>query len=69
MFLSVVASELLDTGQRRILHSLSESMLVFGWVVLWAPLDFLLFRRLPLFRQRALYLQLANAEVKVQHTP
>ena len=70
MCISVVVSQFLNTGgERHILHSLSESMLVFGWVVLWAPLDFLLFRRLPLYRQRGLYLRLARAEVRVQYTP
>jgi hypothetical protein len=69
MCISVVASELLNAAsERHILHSLSESLLVFGWVVLWAPLDFVIFRRLPLVRQRGFYKRLAGAEVRFQYT-
>ncbi len=47
---------------------LQESFVIIGWVVLWRPIEMLLYDWVPMSRRRTLYRRLATAFVSVKHT-
>jgi hypothetical protein len=45
---------------------IAESLLIFGWVANWRPIEIFLYEWWPLVRRRNLYLRLAAAQVKLK---
>jgi len=48
---------------------LREGLLIIGWVVMWRPLELLLYDWWPLVRQRRLCQRVVEAEISVEHGP
>ena len=55
-----------DGAVRQILR---EGLLIIGWVVMWRPLELLLYDWWPLVRQRRLCRRVVDAEIVVEHGP
>jgi hypothetical protein len=51
------------------LHGLAESLIVFGWVALWRPMDILLYEWIPVYRSIRLLRRLSSADLKVVFDP
>ncbi|MFN3522686.1 MAG: hypothetical protein ACK4YQ_10595 [Phenylobacterium sp.] len=65
--ISVVVAGFAETlaGEGRLGRFLHESLLIFGWVANWRPIQIFLYDWWPLARRRALYDRLARAEVRL----
>jgi hypothetical protein len=48
---------------------LEESLIIFGWVANWKPIETFLYDWWPIVRRRNLYQRLANAQVELRPTP
>lgn len=68
---SVAASHMVSQslGPRPIGRILEESLLLFGWVANWRPIEIFLYDWWPIIRQRNLYRRLAQAEVELRPLP
>lgn len=53
-------------GNQGAAHALREGLIITGWVVLWRPLDALLYEWLPLWRARRVCRRLLAAELHVR---
>jgi hypothetical protein len=65
---SVVVSQTVAMGLelRPIAGVIQESLLIFGWVANWRPLEIFLYEWWPIVRRRNLYRRLARAEVELR---
>ena len=50
----------------RFVETIEHSLIIFGWVALWRPIEILLYDRWPLIRARKLFQRLAAAPVVVR---
>ncbi len=50
----------------RFIETIEHSLIIFGWVALWRPIEILLYDRWPLIRARKLFQRLATAPVVVR---
>ena len=50
----------------RFIETIEHSLIIFGWVALWRPIEILLYDRWPLIRARQLFQRLAAAPVIVR---
>jgi len=50
----------------RFVETIEHSLIIFGWVALWRPIEILLYDRWPLIRARKLFQRLATAPVVVR---
>ncbi len=50
----------------RFVETIEHSLIIFGWVALWRPIEILLYDRWPLIRARELFQRLAAAPVVVR---
>jgi hypothetical protein len=50
----------------RFIETIEHSLIIFGWVALWRPIEILLYDRWPLIRARKLFQRLAKAPVIVR---
>ena len=50
----------------RFVETIEHSLIIFGWVALWRPIEILLYDRWPLIRTRKLFQRLATAPVVVR---
>lgn len=50
----------------RFIETIEHSLIIFGWVALWRPIEILLYDRWPLIRARKLFQRLAAAPVIVR---
>ncbi|KGD99978.1 hypothetical protein [Rhizobium sp. YS-1r] len=68
--LSIAASQLIinTTGPATLARVFSESLLIFGWVANWRPLEIFLYDWWSIALRRRLYQRLAAADVKVVAT-
>jgi hypothetical protein len=56
-------------GDQRFLKAMSESLIIFYWVILWRPAELLLYEHIPPRRRRRVASLLARADVRVGHPP
>jgi hypothetical protein len=65
---SVVASQTvaMSLELRPITRVIQESLIIFGWVANWKPIEIFLYEWWPIARRRNLYRRLAGAEVKLR---
>jgi hypothetical protein len=56
-------------GDQRFLKAMSESLIIFYWVILWRPAELLLYEHIPPRRRRHVANLLARADVRVEHSP
>ena len=52
--------------EQTVLETIEHSLIIFGWVALWRPIEILLYDRWPLIRARKLFQRLATAPVVVR---
>ena len=52
--------------ESRFIETIEQSLIIFGWVALWRPIEILLYDRWPLIRARKLFQRLATAPVIVR---
>lgn len=66
--LSVVASQTvaMTLALGPITRVIEESLIIFGWVANWKPIEIFLYEWWPIVRRRDLYRQLARAEVELR---
>jgi hypothetical protein len=55
----------LHLGEQTIGRLLGESLLIFGWVANWRPIEIFLYAWWPIQRRKRLYIRLASAQVTV----
>lgn len=53
----------------RFFETIEHSLIIFGWVALWRPIEILLYDRWPLVRARNFFQRLAVAPVTVRQSP
>jgi hypothetical protein len=63
--LLTLAEGILLVWERRMAHALSESLIIFAWVVLWHPGELLLYAHFPVRRHLKLAKELAAAEISL----
>ncbi len=65
---SVVASQTvaMSLELRPITRVIQESLIIFGWVANWKPIEIFLYEWWPIARRRNLYRRLAGAAVKLR---
>jgi hypothetical protein len=66
VLLLTLAEVLLIWSSGRFMAAVSESLIIFSWVVMWSPGELLLYAHLPIRRRRKLSEKLAEAEVIVR---
>lgn len=65
--LSVGASQLAASlSPRTISRVIEESLLIFGWVANWRPMEIFLYEWWPIIRRRNMYRRLAKAQVELR---
>ena len=66
--LSVVASQMvaMSLALGPITRVIEESLIIFGWVANWKPIEIFLYEWWPIVRRRNLYRRLARAEVELR---
>lgn len=55
----------LHGGPEWLRESLSEGLIIIGWIALWHPVDALFFDRLPLVKEKRVLRRVQHAEVRV----
>lgn len=68
LFLSLAGSRLLDSAfaESSLAETVSESLLILGWVANWRPIEVFLYDWQPIERRRRLYRRLAAAVVTLE---
>jgi hypothetical protein len=68
LFLSVIIGQTVvaNLAPRPIGRVIEESLLIFGWVANWRPIEIFLYEWWPIVRRRNLYQRLAAAQVELK---
>ncbi len=67
LFATLVGVALINAfPDSRFIETIEHSLIIFGWVALWRPIEILLYDRWPLIRARELFQRLAAAPVVVR---